>query len=58
MTDPSGWMWFLMEVVFVAILAAGLIYGTIMWHNRRRNPAIERARDEATRRNYRESRQD
>jgi len=52
MTDASGWMWFLMEVVFVAILAAGLIYGTMMWSRRSRAPAVERARDEATRRGY------
>jgi hypothetical protein len=52
MDDAGGWLWLLIDVVFVAILAAGLGYGIMMWRSRRRDPALERARDEATRRGY------
>jgi hypothetical protein len=52
MDEAGGWLWLLIDVVFVALLAIGLIYGTIMWRNRRRNPAVEAVRDEATRRGY------
>ena len=46
--DSGGWLWFTIDVVFVAIFAAALIAGSIMWQRRRRNPAIEQARDRAT----------
>jgi hypothetical protein len=48
MNDAGGWLWLVMDVVFVVILAAALIYGTVMWRNRRRDPATERRRDQAT----------
>lgn len=53
MTDfVSGALWFVMDVVLVAALAAGLVYGTIAWRKRPRNRSIEEARDNATRRLY------
>lgn len=58
MSDASGWMWFLIEVVFVVLLAAGLIYGTMMWRNRPRDPQLEQARDRATREGYKQPVQD
>jgi hypothetical protein len=53
--DAGGWLWLLIDVGFVAILAAALIYGISMWHTRRRSPALERRREEATRELYRRS---
>ena len=53
--DTGGWLWLVIDVAFVALFAAGLIYGIVMWRSRRRNPAVERARDEATRRLYHRS---
>ena len=52
MTDAGGWLWLVIDVVFVAIFAAGLVYGLSMWRNRRRSPATERARDQATKELY------
>jgi hypothetical protein len=52
--DAGGWLWLVIDVFFVAIFAAALAYGTIMWR-RRRNPEIERRRDEATDRLYHRS---
>jgi hypothetical protein len=49
MSDSGGWLWLLIDVVLVALLAAGLIYGTVMWRHRRRNGR----RDEATKELYR-----
>jgi Ni/Fe-hydrogenase subunit HybB-like protein len=54
MDDAGGWLWLLIDVGFVAILAAALIYGVTMWHFRRRNRAAQQARDEATRELYRQ----
>jgi hypothetical protein len=52
MNDYGGWMWFLIDVGFVVVLAAGLIYGISMWRNRPRNSATEEVRDDATNRLY------
>ena len=52
MHDYGGWMWFIIDVVMVAILAAALIHGIGMWRQRRRDPATRQARDEATDRLY------
>jgi Ni/Fe-hydrogenase subunit HybB-like protein len=54
MDDAGGWLWLVIDVGFVAILAAALIYGVTMWHFRRRNRAAQQARDEATRELYRQ----
>jgi hypothetical protein len=51
-SDASGWLIFTMEVVGVLVLAAGLIYGIMMWRRRSRDPAVEAARDAAIRRLY------
>jgi len=50
MHDYGGWMWFLIDVILVAALAAALIYGIAMW--RRRSRAAEEVRDDATNRLY------
>ena len=52
MTDYGGWMWLLIDVIFLGVLAAGLVYGIGMWRNRHRDPATKEVRDEATERLY------
>ena len=52
MHDYGAWMWFLIDVVLVAILAAALIYGIGMWRRRPRNSTTQEIRDEATDRLY------
>jgi uncharacterized iron-regulated membrane protein len=53
--NAGGWLWLVIDVAFVALFAGGLIYGIMMWRNRRRSPELERARDDATRRLYHRS---
>jgi hypothetical protein len=52
MHDYGGWMWLLIDVVLVAILAAALVYGIGMWRRRSRNRTTQDIRDEATDRLY------
>jgi hypothetical protein len=51
MDDAGGWMWLIIDVIFVAALAGALIYGTVMWR-RRRSRGMEQVRDETTRELY------
>ena len=51
MDDASGWMWVIVDVIFVAALAAALIYGTMMWR-KRRSRGMEQVRDAKTRELY------
>jgi hypothetical protein len=51
MEDASGWMWFIVDVLFVLALAAALIYGTMMWR-KRRSRGMEQIRDDKTRELY------
>jgi hypothetical protein len=51
MTDVSGLM-LLITVLGPLLLAAALVYGTIMWRRRRQSRASRQASDEATRRLY------
>ena len=48
--DAGGWMWLLVDVAFVVVLAAALIYGIVQWRNRSKSPAVQERRDQATRR--------
>jgi len=52
--DYSGWLWFLIDVILVGVLAVAMAYG--IWKRRRasHDPASERAREEATRQGYRD----
>ena len=52
-SDAGGWLWLLIDVGFVVILAIALVYGNYMWRTRSRNQTVERIRDEATRETYR-----
>lgn len=52
MEEAGGGLWFVIDVVLVGLLGLGIAYGVFAWRSRRTNPAIERARDEATHRAY------
>jgi hypothetical protein len=52
-SDAGGWLWLVIDVGFVVILAVALVYGIYMWRTRSRNQTVERIRDEATREAYR-----
>ena len=54
MPQLSGWLWLLIDVALVVLLALAILYGIVRWRRRPRNPATEQVRDEATRRSYRE----
>ncbi len=47
-SEASGWLWLIIDVILVAALAGGLIYGTMMWRSRSKNRAVQQVRDEAT----------
>lgn len=53
--DQGGWLWLAIDVAFVLVLAAALIWGTIRWRGRRTDRAAEAERDRATLRAYRDS---
>ena len=50
MQDQGGWLWFVIDVGFVLMLAAALLYGMSRWHQR--TPAAKAAGDQATRKLY------
>jgi hypothetical protein len=51
-SDEGGWLWLVIDVLLVAALAGALVYGTVTWRKRRRDPATERAAREATKEMY------
>ena len=48
-TDIGGPAFLLIDVIFVVLLAAAMIYGTVWWRRRRQRPGIERIEKEAVR---------
>jgi hypothetical protein len=52
--DQGGWLWFLIDVVFVAVLAGAMLYGTVRWRRRYRDNATQQVRDRETLRGYEE----
>jgi uncharacterized iron-regulated membrane protein len=50
--DAGGWLWLVIDVAFVLLLAAALAYGVVIWRRRRKDAATEDMRDAATRRVY------
>jgi len=52
MSDAGGWLWLVIDVIFVLALAFALVYGTMQWRARRRNPVQKQATEDATRRLY------
>ena len=51
--QEGGWLWLLIDFGFVAALGSALIYGTLMWHSRRKDRVTQAKRDKATRDNFR-----
>jgi hypothetical protein len=54
MNDAGGWLWLVIDVALVAVLAAALVYGIIMVRKRPKGPRADAARDGATKNVYRE----
>jgi hypothetical protein len=52
--EVGGWLWLIIDVVGVAALAGGMIYGTLAWRRRRKDPALKHRQEEAVRENYRQ----
>jgi membrane protein implicated in regulation of membrane protease activity len=45
-SDAGGWLWFVIDVVMVAVLAVALVYATVLW--RRRRGRLEQVGERAT----------
>jgi hypothetical protein len=52
--EAGGWLWLLIDVAFVVLLAGALVYGVTTWR-KRRSAAANRVRDDATRDLYHRS---
>ena len=50
--NAGGWLWLVVDVAFVAALAAGMAFALALWAGDARTPAAVAARDAATRRGY------
>jgi hypothetical protein len=46
-SDASGWLWLVIDVAMVAVLAIALIYGTMLLRQRK-SRAVKQARERAT----------
>ena len=46
--QAGGWMWLLLNVGLVVLLAGALGYGMWCWRAKRRSPAMDRLRDRKT----------
>ena len=51
--EGGGWLFLVMDVLGALVLAAALIYGTVMWRHRRKDRVTRQAQSEAVRDNYR-----
>jgi hypothetical protein len=49
MTDPSGWLWALIDIVGVVALAGALVYATLLWRRRRKDSVARAEREETVR---------
>ena len=54
--DWGEWMWFVIDLVAVAILGGAIAYGSVMWRQRPQDPETQRRSDETTRELYNSSR--
>jgi hypothetical protein len=54
MPELSGYLWLLINLLMVVVLGAAILYAALVWRRRRRDRELERARNDATRRIYRE----
>jgi flagellar basal body-associated protein FliL len=48
-SDASGWLWLVIDVGLVVVLAGALIYGTMMWSRWKQSPEQAAERDRKTR---------
>jgi Flp pilus assembly protein TadB len=46
-SDAGGWLWLVIDVAMVAVFAIALIYGTMLWRQRR-SRAVKQASERAT----------
>ena len=53
-SDAGGWLFLIIDVAFVALLAAALVYGVNIWR-KQRSAAADQVRDNATRELYHRS---
>jgi hypothetical protein len=58
MNDLGSWLWLVIDVAFVALLGAALVWGTLMWRSRRNRAQTEQATRELYRRGAAEERRD
>jgi hypothetical protein len=54
--EVDGWATFAMVIVGPLVLAGALLFGIMQWRRRRIGPAMQRERDEAVQRAYRDER--
>ena len=54
MESIGGYMWLIIDVILVVVLAAAILWGTHQWRQRRRGQRADRQSDEAVKRVYRE----
>ena len=54
MESIGGYMWLIIDVLLVAALAAGILWGTHQWRQRRRERGTSRSETEAVKRVYRQ----
>jgi hypothetical protein len=52
--EIGGWLWLVIDVLFVLGLAGALIYGMIMWRKWKQHPVKTEERDRATREAFEE----
>jgi hypothetical protein len=52
--DIGGSLWLIIDVVFVALLAAAMIYGLYNWRQRKKTKITEEAEKQAVDRVYRD----
>lgn len=52
--DIGGYLWLVIDVIFVAALAAAIVWATHQWRKRRRSRTGREAEEEAVERAYRE----
>ncbi len=53
MDEATGWLWAVVVIVGMAVLAAALVYGIIVWRSRRKDPAVKQMQNEVVREHYR-----
>jgi hypothetical protein len=52
--DLGAFLWVVIDVVFVAALAAALVYGVLQWRRRRQDGIAKEAEEKAVDRAYRD----